>query len=116
MVLKHGKYDQNLQKKLGPIALIQSGTGTVVGLAKIVDVIELTESLAQKNYKKMGMTLSDAVSCTGQYAWVLSDIVKFKTPVNYKHPSGAVTWVTLDKVTTQKVLAEAKSSIRSNLE
>lgn len=30
-------------KKLGPVALIQSGTGTVVAMAKIAEVIKLTE-------------------------------------------------------------------------
>ena len=43
----------------------------------------------------------------GKYAWVLKDVIRFKTPVPYKHPSGAVTWVTLDGPTTKKVLEEA---------
>jgi hypothetical protein len=98
-------------KKLGPVALIKSGTGTVVATAKIAEVIELTESLARKNAKKMGMSVVDAVSCVKYYAWVLSDVVPLKNPVPYKHPSGAVTWVSLDEATSKNVLAEANKSM-----
>jgi hypothetical protein len=27
------------------------------------------------------------------YAWVLSDIKRFETPIEYHHPQGAVVWV-----------------------
>jgi len=40
----------------------------------------------------------------------MTEIFKFRSPVAYKHPSGAVTWVTLDEPTTAKVLAEAERS------
>jgi len=96
--------------KIGPVALIRSGSKTVVATANLSEVIELTEKIARKNAHKMGMTIADAVSCVGSNAWVLSDIVSLKKPVPYVHPSGAVTWVTLDEATTKKVLAEAKRS------
>lgn len=94
-------------KKIGPVALIRSGSGTVVGLAEIVEVIEITPQLAKKNYRLMGIDLQDAYSYTGLYAWVLGNVVKLKQPVPYKHPSGAITWVTLDEPTTENVFAEA---------
>ncbi len=97
-------------KKIGPVALIRSASGTVVGTATLSDVIELTKTNARANAKRMGMSEEDAVSCIGCYAWVLKDVVKFKTPVPYKHPSGAVTWVTLDEPTTKKVMAEVANS------
>jgi hypothetical protein len=59
----------------------------------------------------MGMSKAEAAHCVGVFAWVLTDVVKFKQPVPYVHPSGAVTWVTLDEATTKKVLKEAKRSI-----
>lgn len=96
--------------KIGPVALIRSGSGTVVATANLSEVIELTESIARKNARRMGMSTADAVSCVGCNAWVLSDVVPLKKPVPYVHPSGAVTWVTLDEATTKKVLAEAKRS------
>lgn len=56
------------------------------------------------------LTREEANTIVGKYAWVLKDVIKFKTPVLYKHPYGAVTWVTLDEPTTKKVLSEAKRS------
>ncbi|MBN1187457.1 MAG: ASCH domain-containing protein [Bacteroidales bacterium] len=97
-------------KKIGLVGLIRSKSGTVVGIANLSEVIVISPSLARTNAKRMGMTVSDALTCVGEHAWVLKDVVKFKKPVPYKHPYGAVTWVTLDEPTTKKVLAEAKRS------
>lgn len=100
-------------KKIGPVALIRAGSGTVVATATLAEVIQLTTELAYKNVAIMGfrpLTKREAKDLEGQYAWVLKDVVKFKNPVPYKHPSGAVTWVTLDEPTTKKVLEEANRS------
>lgn len=100
-------------KKTGPVALIRSGSGTVVATANLSEVIKLTAEYAYKNLGKMNiksMPIERANYYEGKYAWVLQDVIKFKTPVPYKHPSGAVTWVTLDEPTSKKVLAEAKRS------
>jgi hypothetical protein len=102
-------------KKIGPVALIRAGSGTVVATATLSEVIQITPKLAIENALKMGMkklTKEMADDVAGEYAWVLKDVVVFKTPVPYKHPSGAVTWVTLDEPTTKKVLDEAKSSLK----
>jgi len=99
-------------KKIGPVALIRSGSGTVVGTANLSNVIKLTRDLCSKNARKMGMTKTEALTCIGEYAWELKDVVQLKKPVPYKHPPGAITWVTLDEPTTKKVLAEAKRSSR----
>jgi hypothetical protein len=96
--------------KIGPVALIRSGSGTVVATANLSEAIKLTKKLARQNAHRMGMTTADAVSCVGCNAWVLSDVVPLIKTVSYVHPSGAVTWVTLDEATTKKVLAEAKRS------
>jgi hypothetical protein len=101
-------------KKIGPVALIRSKSGTVVGTATLAEVIQLTPKLAYENTAIMGfrpLTMEEAKELDGFYAWVLNDVVKFKTPVPYKHPSGAVTWVTLDEETTNKVIAEANRSM-----
>jgi hypothetical protein len=97
-------------KKIGPVALIRSGSGTIVATAKIAKVIELTTDICIKNARKMGMSKAEAPDCFGYYAWVLEDVVPFKKPVPYLHPSGAVIWVTLDEPTTKKVKAEANRS------
>ena len=41
------------------------------------------EELIEKPYKRI-------------YAWVLENPVKFKEPIVYKHPMGAVIWVNLN--------------------
>jgi len=100
-------------KKIGLVGLIRSKSGTVVGTATLSEVIQLTQELAYENTALMGfrpLTWEEAKDLVGQYAWVLKEVVRFKSPVPYKHPSGAVTWVTLDEPTTKKVLAEAKRS------
>jgi len=97
-------------KKIGPVGLIRVGSGTVVATAKLAKVIELNSGICSKNARKMGMSLDEALDCFGDYAWVLEDVIAFKRPVPYLHPSGAVTWVTLDEPTTKKVKAEATRS------
>ncbi len=38
------------------------------------------------------------------YAWVLEKLQYLKKPVPYKHPSGAIIWVKLDRRVERKVL------------
>lgn len=100
-------------KKIGPVALIRAGSGTVVATANLSEVIQLTPKIAFENQHNMGfkgLSEKQTADFAGEYAWVLKDIVRFKTPVPYKHPSGAVTWVTLDEPTTEKVIAEETRS------
>ena len=99
-------------KKIGPVALIRSGSGTVVATAFLSEVKELTASFARANAGRMGMSASEAAASVGCYAWVLKDVVALKKPVPYKHPPGAVTWVRLDESTTKQVYTEAKRSRR----
>lgn len=99
-------------KKIGQVALIRSGSGTVVATAKISEVLLITSKLASVNFRKMGMTLGNALSCVGKYAWVLEEVIILKKPVPYKHPNGAITWVTLNEATAKLVNAETKRSLR----
>ena len=99
-------------KKIGPVALIKSGSGTVVATAHLSEDIFLTRKICLENAGEMGMVKEDAVTCVGGHAWVLNDLIKLNKPVPYKHPPGAITWVTLDEATTKKVLKEASKSPR----
>jgi hypothetical protein len=96
----------------GRIGLIKSRSGTVVGSCEVVGVVgPLTTALARKNARsKMNESAADAEGCEGLYAWVLADVHAFVTPVPYKHPYGAITWVTLDEATAAKVLAATNAS------
>lgn len=100
-------------KKRERVGLIRAGTKTVVGIATLAEVIQLTPEIAYKNYDIMGfrpLSRKEAKDLDGQYAWVLKDIIPFSKPVPYIHLWGQVTWVTLDEPTTKKVLDEAKRS------
>jgi hypothetical protein len=111
--LKTWEIRSKFTKKIGPVALIRAGSKTVVATATLSEVIKLSPKMAIENASKMGMkklTQEMAEGVDGQYAWVLKDVVPFKTPVPYVHGSGPVVWVTLDEPTTKKVLEEAKRS------
>jgi hypothetical protein len=43
------------------------------------------------------------------YAWIFTNAVRFKEPVKYKHPQGAVIWVNLDNC-----ILNNKNNIRRN--
>jgi hypothetical protein len=86
-------------RKRGRIALIQSGTGTVVGSADLVDVIgPLTRSEYLSNARKTGLKRSAiprALRYKHTFAWVLKNPRRLKTPVRYHHPYGSIIWVNL---------------------
>ena len=84
----------------GPIALVASGTGTVIGVCELVDCVgPLTSDGFRKNAAKAGMRPSEAKlgGYRQTYAWVLANPKGLKKPVAYKHPPGAIIWVTLDR-------------------
>ena len=85
--------------KRGRIGLIQSGTGTIVGIADLVDVIgPLRRADFVSNARKLGVpksSLRAGSSYAQPYAWVLRNARRLKTPVRYKHPTGCIIWVKL---------------------
>ncbi len=85
----------------GPIALIQSGSGQIVGTCKIIDALgPLTRAEFVKNAGKIGLRRGDigrSLPYLRTYAWVLKDARRFRTPIPYKHPYGAIGWVRLDR-------------------
>jgi hypothetical protein len=83
----------------GTIGLIESRSGTVVGLCEVIDSVgPLTAEEYSRNARKAGMLPAEANlgGYKNTFAWVLANARRFKTPVPYKHPSGAVIWVQLD--------------------
>jgi hypothetical protein len=84
----------------GEIALIKSGSGTVVGKCHLVDVIaQLTLADLEQNIDKHCVPISEFGAVFGGYkkiyAWVLSCPKTLEIPMNYKHPQGAIIWVNL---------------------
>ncbi len=84
----------------GPIGLIKKGSGMVVGLAEISDVIgplSHDEMLAHQDKHRISpQRLADPLVAKWNRAWVLSNVMVMPRPVNYIHSNGAQSWVVLD--------------------
>jgi hypothetical protein len=91
------------------IALVASGSGTVIGVCEVVDCIgTLTQDQFRKNASKAGMPKKKAI--LGWYrqtfAWVLAKPKYLKKPVSYKHPYGAMAWAKLDRSVEPLILKQ----------
>jgi hypothetical protein len=90
----------------GPIALIEAGSGHVVGVAELVDVVgpmsaaAISASAGRTGYKRLPVNYRE------YFAWVLRSARRLKNPVHYRHPSGAVVWVRLAGGVAAKVVAQ----------
>jgi hypothetical protein len=95
----------------GPIALIEKGSGKVVGVASLIDSKgPLTDAEMGANHHNHAVSperlqLPDLQKY--RYAWVLSDAKRLARPVPYTHAKGAVIWVTLDSMVSSAVVAAA---------
>lgn len=84
----------------GEIALIKSGSGTVVGSCYLVDVIgPIDIDDLERNIDKHCVPLEQFNQVFGSYkkiyVWVLSNAVTYPRPIQYNHPQGAIVWVNL---------------------
>lgn len=95
-------------KVRGVIALIRKKSGTVVGTAELVDSrgpFSPTEILQNQQFHQISNErLADPKVAKWNHAWVLKNAKLFSKPIPYRHPSGAVIWVTLDASTGQEIL------------
>ena len=91
----------------GTIALIESGSGTVVGVCELEGVDgPLTLSRLRRSKAKHGVPASrfrDGPPYPKTYAWVLKDARALAKAVPYEHPLGAVIWVNLKPAVVQKI-------------
>lgn len=81
-------------RKRGPVYLIRGGSGCIVGQTDIVGCIRLTEELFERSREKHRIEAgygSLPYSCP--WAWIFANSVRYKDPVPYRHPQGAVIWV-----------------------
>ena len=81
------------------VGLISSGSGTIIGVCDVVDCIPiLSDEQFRKNARKAGMKPREVSigNYKNTFAWVLANPHYLKTPVPYKHPTGAIIWVKLD--------------------
>lgn len=86
-------------KVRGKIALIESGSGHIVGECEIIDSTCL--DTAEKLDKAMidGCVSKDVVLVSyykKPHAWHIKNAIRYEKPVPYKHPKGAVIWVNIN--------------------
>jgi len=84
----------------GLIKLAQSGSGQLMGEARVVDSISFKDLDEFKNHPevwKSGIPPEEMhmVKYRNIFAWVLEDAKRYNLPQAYAHPQGAVTWVKL---------------------
>jgi hypothetical protein len=84
-------------KVRGWIGLIEKGTGTVIGMARLTGSLPaLSRGAHHLHFKKHRVPVpSGRKTYNGKYLipWVLTKAFRLQTPLGYRHPSGAVTWV-----------------------
>ncbi len=79
----------------GKIALIQSGSGLIVGECDLIDSIALNENTYKQNKKFHCIENANTLPYKKTYAWVLTNAIRYIEPKKYKHPNGAIIWVNL---------------------
>ena len=93
----------------GLIGLIESTSGSVVGVAELVECVgPLTRALRIANARKMGVSADEAAEAwsRGLYAWVLRKRRRLSHPVRYRHPQGVIRWVSLSPTVEKAILRQ----------
>jgi hypothetical protein len=91
-------------RKRGRIALILAGSGTVVGFCDLVDVVgPLTLDELQRT-RHLHLSEADELPYRRTFAWVMANPTSLPDPIRYRHPSGAVIWVSLPEAICQEVV------------
>lgn len=94
-------------KARGTIALIESGSGLVVGTCDLVDVVGPLSIADLKRTTRRhcvpARQLGRKTPYKRTHAWVLANARRLKKPVPYKHPQGAVIWVKLNSTVSKRV-------------
>lgn len=96
-------------KVRGHIALIEKGSGRVVGVAELVDVkgpFTADEMAANEASHQIPPEIYRGSDYKWHYAWVLENAMALPSAVPYKHKSGAVIWVQLDEQAQQGVMEQ----------
>lgn len=85
----------------GRIAIIRAGSGLVIGEARLIDCLPKQnrwELICGIPWHQVPRDQLDAAIEAGWvFPWVLENAYRYRDPVPYKHPKGAVTWVDLTK-------------------
>jgi hypothetical protein len=80
----------------GAIALIEKGSGNVVGTCVLADVLGPLRVADLALDPQAALRRPPPLHYAAAYAWVLSEARRLTEPIPYRHPEGAVVWVELD--------------------
>jgi hypothetical protein len=87
--------------KRGPFAILQKGTGTIAGIASLVDSrgpLSLDELRATNHLHAVPVErFGGKYHYERPHAWVLEGARRLERAIPYRHPNGAVKWVNLDE-------------------
>lgn len=87
----------SLTNKRGRIGLIESGSGEIKGFVDIVCSYPIDRDLFEANRSRHCIDAEyDKLPYQKPCAWVFQNPVRFKKPIKYKHPQGAVIWVKVE--------------------
>ncbi|MFV7772442.1 hypothetical protein [Shewanella marisflavi] len=83
-------------KHRGETALIEAGTGLIVGQCHITATHKLGQDEARASLQHHQV---DDLSLLNKWcwAWHLENIQQYANPISYQHPQGAVIWVNLSE-------------------
>lgn len=76
----------------GRIGIIEARTGLIIGEAVLEDVMKLGEK-EKKDFQRFHKVEDLSLLDKWTFGWFLTNPRRYKTPVKYTHPSGAVIWV-----------------------
>jgi hypothetical protein len=103
----------------GRIALIASGTGTILGEASITSVVGPLdiEELRANSHKHcvVAKWASVGTPYLKTFAWELQKPVRYDCPRPYDHPAGAVVWVKLREAAAAAVRSDTRDVPRDGL-
>lgn len=98
----------------GPVALIEGGTGTIVGMFNITDSqgpLTREQRVEAAENKQILPCEIDEDMYENVYAWKVDNVIRFPQPVRYTHPSGAVIWVTLQEDVKNNIQAHMQKKL-----
>jgi len=82
----------------GRIGIIEQGTGLIVGEAELIDCINGMSHNRLYGYTPDKHLIQDErLLIKWNVAWVLKNAKRYKKPIPYKHPQGAVVWVNIEE-------------------
>jgi hypothetical protein len=106
-------------KVRGWIGLIAKGSGTIIGLAYLKGSLPALQRSKYHDHYRKHRAPSDPGRKTynGRYVfpWVMAKAFRLRKPVPYKHPLGAVIWVTFSNNVAQVLTRNLRMTYRKEL-